>query len=462
MPSDAATVGMGVSGAQPFDAATEAGSSVSVGQDAAASPAPDAGLPASGGMPGRASSGSGTLPCDVADVLKRRCQSCHAGTPVAGVPMALVTREDLLARAVTRGELTVAQLVGARVHDAQKPMPPNQPLPAAELAILDAWLQRGTPAGTDPSCAPTTGSGDAGAGPPPDSTCYELKAHGQPVAGDSSPWMVKNQHYACFYFDTPWPQGSQGVYFAPLFDGNPNLVHHFLLYLDQDGNKANGFVETCSGLHDTGPTMVAGWAPGSDNNDLPADVGLDLSPPNRKLLLEIHFYHDGKSEAVATTSGIKVCTANKKRANTATVSMLGTERISLPANVKTSVSGTCTPQYKGDITILRSWPHMHQMGIGLKTIVTRKDGTTETLGEWPFDFNNQISYKTPLVIKPGDRLTTTCEYQNRANQTVSVGTGTDAEMCFNFVTAYPPLALTSRNIFGGSTSLTSSASACLE
>ncbi|HEX6244140.1 MAG TPA: hypothetical protein VFZ61_24660 [Polyangiales bacterium] len=412
-------------------------------------------------MAGRASSGSGLLPCDVADVLKRRCQSCHASSPVAGVPMALVTREDLLAPAVTRGELTVAQLTGARVHDAQRPMPPNQLLPAEELAILDAWLQRGTPAGTDPSCAPATG-GDAGVGPPPDTTCYTLNAHGQPVAGDRSPWMVKNQHYACFYFDTPWPEGAQGVYFAPVFDQHPSLVHHFLLYLDQDGNKADGFVETCSGLHDSGPTMVAGWAPGSDNNDLPPDVGLDLSPPNRKLLLEIHFYHDGKSEAVATTSGIKICTANKNRPNTATVSMLGTERISLPANAKSSTSGICTPQYKGDIHILRSWPHMHQMGIGMKTIVTRKDGTTETLGEWPFDFNSQVSYKTPLVIKPGDRLTTTCEYHNTANRTVSVGTATDSEMCFNFVTAYPPLALTSRNIFGGSTSLTSSASACLE
>jgi hypothetical protein len=415
---------------------------------------------------GRASTGSGTLPCDVADVLKRRCQSCHAALPVAGVPMALVTWEDLSAPAVHRADLSVAQYAALRVHDTKSPMPPDKALPANELAQLDAWFKSGTPRGTDPSCAAAPNQADAGvaqpAGPPPDSTCYTLKAHGKPMAGDTSPWVVSNQHYACFYFDAPWPDGAQGVYFAPVFDGSPSLVHHFLLYLDQNGTQANGYVETCTGLHPSGPTMVAGWAPGSDNNALPPDVGLDLSPPNHKLLLEIHFFHDGVSAPIPTTSGIQVCTSNKKLTNTATISLLGTEAIGLPAHAKTSVSGNCNPQYNGEIHVLRSWPHMHQLGTGMQTIVYRADGSMQPLGPWPFDFNSQVSYSTPLILKPGDHLTTTCDYENTSDAVVTTGTGTTSEMCFNFVTAYPAGALASKNFLGASTSATSSATACLQ
>lgn len=415
---------------------------------------------------GRASMGTSPMPCNVADIIQRRCQTCHAATPVAGVPMALVSWEDLTAPAPSRADLTVAQYAALRVHGMPSVMPPPPgKLLDEELATLDAWFASGAPVGTDPTCAPLNDA-DGGTlppkGPPPDTTCYEFKAHGASTAGDSSPYMVSNQHYACFYFDAPWPDGAQGVYFAPIFDAHAELVHHFVFYLDQAGNQPNGFVETCTGLHPSGPTMVAGWAPGSDNNELPPDVGMDLSPPNKKLLLEIHFFHDGSAGAIPTTSGLQVCTSNKKLTNTATVSLLGTEAIAIPAHAKGSATGTCTPQFQGEIHVLRSWPHMHEIGTSMQTVVNFLDGSSQTLGPWPFDFNSQVSYATPLVLKPGDRLTTTCQYDNTTDLQVNVGTDTKSEMCFNFVTAYPAGALKSKNILGGSTSATSSATACLQ
>ena len=44
----------------------------------------------------------GGLPCDVATVLEQNCANCHAAEPLFGAPMALVTREDLLAPALTQ------------------------------------------------------------------------------------------------------------------------------------------------------------------------------------------------------------------------------------------------------------------------------------------------------------------------------------------------------------------------
>jgi len=415
------------------------------------------------GPTGRASLGTTALPCAVDAVLDRRCRSCHGAAPLASVPMALVTLEDLQAPAVSRPEVRVHELAAMRVHDSARPMPPNVPLPAEELATLDAWFGRGAAAGEACAPKPTPDGGVvAPPGPPPGSTCYTLRAHGAPVPNDTSPWVVANQHYACFYFDAPWPDDAQGVWFEPAFDEHANRVHHWILYLDENGNQPDGHVETCSGLHPTGPTMVAGWAPGSDNNALPEDVGMHLSPANRKILLEMHFFHDGLSAPIETTSGVEVCTANTPRPHTATISLLGSEAIALAPGTTGEASGSCTPQSNEEIHILRSWPHMHEMGHEMETTILRADGTTELLGVWPFDFNAQVSWPTPARVRPGDRLLTTCRYINTSDRLVSVGQDTQSEMCFNFVTAYPANALMSRNLLGGSTSATSSATACLE
>lgn len=407
-----------------------------------------------------AASREGQLPCSVSDVITRRCASCHAERPLAGVPMPLSRWQDFHAQAPTRPELTVHALAAQRIHDAASPMPPSRQLPPEELATLDAWFESDAPAAD--GCKDDQSGLLEPSGPPADSTCYTLRAHGAPSPDDDSPWMVGSQHYACFYFDMPWPEGAQGVYFAPEFDVNPELVHHFIVYLDQNGDVPDGHVETCTGLHSSGPTMVAGWAPGSNNNALPPDVGMFLSPANRKILLEMHFFHDGVSAPVPTRSGVKVCTANTPRPNTATVSLLGTEVISLPPHERTTTSGVCTPQSSEDIHILRSWPHMHELGRALETTILRADGETELLGSWPFDFNSQYSFPTPTTIRPGDRLTTSCTFENGTDNTVSTGTDTGSEMCFNFVTAYPAGALASLNLLGESSSLTSSATACLE
>lgn len=400
------------------------------------------------------------LPCDVAEIVKRRCQSCHAAMPVAGVPMSLMTWNDFDSAAITQPSQRVRELVAQRVHDTARPMPPNKLLPEAELKVLDAWLSAGAaPGDAALSCGGEPTQNPTDAEPPEDSTCYTLRAH---AASKTTPWVVDDQHYACFYFDQPWPEGAQGVYFAPDYDDHPELVHHWIVYLDENGDQPDGFAEKCSGLHDTSPTMVAGWAPGSDNNDLPDDVGMFVSPKNKKILLEMHFYHDGSSAPIETTSGVKICTANKPRKHTATISMLGSESIAIEPKSPGMAQGTCTPQYDGEIHILRSWPHMHEIGTGMRTDIRFADGRTQTLGPWPFDFNNQVSYATPVIIHPGDTLTTTCEYFNPRDTTVVTGTSTDAEMCFNFVTAYPAGALKSLDIFGQSTSLTAQSTACLQ
>jgi len=114
-----------------------------------------------------AGGGSGTtatgLPCDVAGVLAAKCISCHGATPSGGAPNSLVTRENLTAQSNLGG--TVASRCVTRVKDTQVPMPPQSSgiqVSAADVAVLEGWVNAGLPGGACSSATQPTGGGAGG------------------------------------------------------------------------------------------------------------------------------------------------------------------------------------------------------------------------------------------------------------------------------------------------------------
>jgi len=477
--------------------------------------------PPSGGGTARASLGSTPLPCEIQEALRLGCQSCHARSPIAGAPMALVTWEDMMAPAISNPNATVAQLVGLRINstDPNQVMPPPLQQNGVTPVVwqrLNAHLQAGSPPNSDPACGGggtggggTGGSGafggtggvagdigggtggyggtggvgavggdggtggvgavggDGGVGGGTEQ-CYEFQVHNSPVPGDKTPFAIgaNDEFYSNFYYDMPWPADAQAVSIREL--GTDPKVHHWLVYLDENGNGADGAIDPHTvGSHPSSPTLVTGWALGAQQWDLPPDVGLKLGTANRKLLIEYHWYNKNAA-ATSSTHTIEICIAGTPRTNTATVSWLGTELgINLFPNTMGTAVGNCTPQSAPftpqgqDIHILRSWPHMHKYGYRMASYIVRQGGARELLVDELFSFDNQISYDTPAVLHPGDRIETTCYYNTAgAPGQVGVGFDTSSEMCFNFVTAYPANALKNYALGAGST-LTGSSTGCL-
>ena len=106
-----------------------------------------------------------------------------------------------------------------------------------------------------------------------------------------------------------------------------------------------------------------------------------------------------------------------------------------PASV-TSIVGDCKPTR--EMTILGGMPHMHELGREFDQVVIRADGTEVPfihLAGWSFEA--QLIYDTPLVLRPGDTLRTTCVFDNPHEETVRSGPRTTDEMCFNFLYATP-------------------------
>jgi hypothetical protein len=100
----------------------------------------------------------------------------------------------------------------------------------------------------------------------------------------------------------------------------------------------------------------------------------------------------------------------------------------------------------GTATILNSWAHMHELGSGFTTELIRggqrvRHVTNVPLGEWRFDSQTHYPHNElgdgRIQVLPGDKLKTTCYYSNPTGRGVGFGIGTKAEMCYDFIVAYP-------------------------
>ncbi|HEY6558606.1 MAG TPA: hypothetical protein VI072_15090 [Polyangiaceae bacterium] len=406
------------------------------------------------GVGGAGGGGNATgLPCDVQTILQQKCQQCHGNPTNFAAPMPLVTHADLTANGRVTTTQTVHQLVAQRVADDARPMPPapHARLSAAEIAVLQNWSNSGAPAGgTTCGGGGTGGSGGGGVIAPADCrNTYELRAHGQQIAGDTSPYPVPvggemGNKYMCFYFAPPYAAGSQAFYFDSLFDKtNTKYLHHWLLYGIDNKRAPDNTFAPCSAA-EPGAYLLAGWAPGAQPNVMKPDVGLGMpSGPNAQLILEVHYYNPNNELAFDST-GVKFCTApGNTRPHTAGVHFTGSEGICIEPNSTRTISGECVPRGDmGDVHINSVWPHMHQMGRRMKIDILRANGTVEVLHDAAFDFNSQISYdKGDVVLRPGDRMRTDCTYQNTSTRRIPFGEKTQDEMCFGFIVAWPAGAL---------------------
>jgi len=98
------------------------------------------------------------------------------------------------------------------------------------------------------------------------------------------------------------------------------------------------------------------------------------------------------------------------------------------------------------LNVIATFPHMHGLGRAFKTDIRRGSdtGPVENLVDVKhFSFDNQTFYRNdpPVVINPGDALTTSCVYDNLSVNTVTFGERTEDEMCFDFALLYPISAI---------------------
>jgi hypothetical protein len=493
-------VGVGCSSSTPGDqdgnvigVGTPPAGSAGAGGSAMVGPG---GAPINGGMAGTGGSSVGAasaMPCEIETVVNNRCGTCHGATPIGGSPMSLLTLADFQKDYTAR---TTQQLIGrsfkmyelARIRINREMgttgMPQGTPLEEAEKSMLTTWLTSGAPAGT--ACAPSTGgmagsgttgmagngsTGMAGAGgsgaPRPmgtineceDSTeafeplvardgetCYEFLTHGASSPTDTSKFSVPpGESYNQFYYDVPWPAGTVATRFGADFD-NLTVLHHWLGFASRASTPAGTVSRDVTGTTlGENAELVGGWAVGGCNVEFPADMGLKLPDTGRIMIQWHHFNSTGTPQMDGSI--VQWCTVPASmRPNIGGLTFLGTENFNGPIGMPPGMGefgGTCTNDSGGPVTIVGFNPHMHLLGVHMKSVIDRAAGGTETVFDEPFQFDQQVNYimNPPVVVQPGDRITSTCTFNNTTDANVAFGQPTTSEMCYQFAFAYPYGAL---------------------
>lgn len=396
------------------------------------------------------------LPCHVRDLLAQRCWRCHGNSLRYGAPMALTSLDALAQVAPTPPHTSVAARMLERVRDPVRPMPPapDEPLTKSELALLAAWVEGGSqPSSSRCGELPVVEEPAPSKKPSDCEQTFELRAHGGTSADDPSEFTIEagldDRKYQCFYFGAPYGEDAALFWYEPIIDNEP-YVHHWILYATDQAVHEPGSSGICNSA-EPGSHFIAGWGPGTDNVELPSDTALQLkSGSSAGLILEMH-YNNASGSAQQDRSGVRFCTGRKdKRAHLAGVHTTGSEGICLEPGQMREVAGTCVPRSDlGDIHVVGLWPHMHKRGRRQTVTIKRADGRSETLHDAPFDFKHQLYHvKNDVVLRAGDSLETRCFYENDTPQRVPFGEGSDDEMCYAFLTAWPAGALTSPSLLG--------------
>ncbi|MET0341115.1 MAG: c-type cytochrome [Polyangiales bacterium] len=405
----------------------------------------DAGTSTSGATKDAGSSGGGTstdkgkgLPCDVQTIIQSKCGTCHGESPSFGAPMALASAADFAATASDGTKMHASVKARMNETDVRKRMPPasSTKLTDAELATVNAWLDKGATASTA-SCG---GSGAEGETPEPeapinpeDLDCYKITSGGQ----SKFKVGVANDAYFNYVFTPPWKGTVYGVTFKPIID-NMKVIHHWLLF--QDTVPGVPGMTGSIGAH-PGGTLLTGWAPGGEATDFTkdtADVGIELSGATTYTL---EYHYNSSDPAAQDASGVEICVHTRKPKNIAGLSWLGLDQLGIPAQKWT---GTCRPTAQQPIRILSVTPHMHKAGTHMKGTINRASGMKEVLHDEPFDFDYQRSYTKDVMLMPGDSITTECTF----SRPMAFGESTNAEMCYLFTLAYPKGALSDLGPWG--------------
>jgi hypothetical protein len=375
--------------------------------------------------------------CKVKAILDKNCTACHTTPAAGGAPFPLNSYAQLTAAHPSKAGKKVYERVAFRVHADKSQteglgvMPPGKPLAAADIALIDAWAAAGAPAGENPTCAPPGGAPeiDPGVTTPewPLKECdavYKITAHG--AGGVDTPAMATPgvESHPQIAWDAPWgTEQVQAIAFKAITDNRP-VLHHWIL-----SGRPGGF--------------LTGWAPGEDGiKRMRPDVGMMMPTGKGSLNLDMHYYNTMGTKAEPDKSGVEVCVVKQAnfRPNHAGVATGLVSIMSIPPNTMGyQAKASCTLSGTAPITLLSASPHAHKLAVRMTFTLQKKGGPTITMHDMPFMFGEQKSYPLdpPIVVNPGDVITTTCTFNNTTNRTVTFGESTNDEMCFNFALYYP-------------------------
>lgn len=416
-----------------------------------------------------AADGKITYHREVQPILQKHCQNCHRPGEVG--PFSLMTYKQAVTWAQDIKDYTQRREMPPWKISEGVPFHSERRLSDADIKTLAAWADGGTPAG-NPKDAPEPREFTKGwqLGTPD----LILSPTEEFVVGPSG-----KDVFRCFVMPTNLTEDKY-VAAVEMRPGNPQVVHHLLLFIDtagqgralektaQENQKANPVIDEHTRLpskYDIGPgytrTMgvgfiprgsLMGWAPGIQARYMPEGVGFHL-PKNSDVVMQVHYHRNGRVEKDKTQIGLYF--AKKKIEHPYQAGTVAGGSGSGPLRLMFSIPpGEERFKLDGDayatkdFTLLAITPHMHLLGKEISLTMTPPDGKEQkmlAIKKWDYNWQEMYFLKEPIQVKAGTKFHVEAYFDNSDKnplnpsnppRRVTLGEQTTNEMCFVFLGGY--------------------------
>ena len=351
-------------------------------------------------------------------------------------------------------------LVASSIYDAiyqekMPPWPPNEPsaeflhdraLNSTEKTMILDWMVSGYPEGTATETPPPPvfnegsilGDGDLEVQIP----TYASKA-------------IANDDYVCFSLPTNLSE-QRIIKAVEVIPGNPEIVHHVLIYVDQNGTELTDTIGgDCASPSSFNTKLVGGFTPGATPiifpNQGPIKLGVTVDA-GAKIYLNMH-YPIGSYGLVDSTKVIFHFYPPEEEDVREVISepLLINYSFNLPANQVTNVgagypsSGSTSIDY----SLYSIFPHMHLLGkeIGAYGIKPNQDTLRLIhIPHWDFDWQDFYKFRHLKKLPAGSKLRSYGTFDNTASnihnpfsppQSVQFGLNTTDEMFVTYLQYLP-------------------------
>lgn len=352
-----------------------------------------------------------TFDKDVAPLVFDRCASCHH--PGGPGPFSVLTYDSARQHASQMAAVTKSRLMPPwRASSDYGAFVGQHPLSAAEIDLLQRWVEGGAVEGTARDLPPAPRVTEGWQLGKPDLVVtlpepYALRADGTDVFRIFVlPVPVTAERYV------------KGLEFRP---GNARVVHHANIRVDptpasrrlddQDPSLGYEGLIAHSAMYPDGHFL--GWTPGQVAPLLPKGLAWRLEP-GTDLVVEIHMQPSGKPETVQPSIGLFFGTDPPE--SIPTMLRLGKQNIDIPPGERryTITDSFVLPV---DAEVQAVQPHAHQRAREMTGTATLPDGTKKTLihvADWDFRWQHLYRYVAPFMLPKGTTLAMSYTYDNSA------------------------------------------------
>lgn len=391
-------------------------------------------------------------------LVDERCVGCHSEGGIA--PFSLATYDDVVENAAAvRAAVESGSMPPWLAEDGCNDYVNDRSLTDLEKTSLIDWIDRGAPAGA-PDTDDSEDDGHSAAGLSRVDRTLTMPTEYTP--------QLQPDDYRCFLVD--WPgDDTEFVTGFRANPGNPAIVHHVIAFLIPPGSvekyqaldeEEEGPGYTCfggaGGGLDLDTSFIGSWAPGAEGGDFPSGTGIRVEPGS-KIALQVHYNTlNGGDVPDRSSIDLKVDETVDKEASwqffTSLAWVVGDGMDIPPMSQDVEHAYSVDPTAfvsKGKPFLIHSVGlHMHTFGQTARLSIERAreegesgratsaDGDEECLLSIPeWNFHWQLSYRLeqPVEVRPGDRLSIDCTWDNPTKDTIRWGEGTGDEMCLGLV-----------------------------